>query len=66
MLSYKTLEIQWLDQPEKSFTALVGIGNWDQEENDERVFFYFANEEELEQAKQPNGIEEFRVIGGDC
>ena len=62
MTIYKTVEIQWLDDPNRSLSALVGVGEWSEEINDERVFYYFANQEEYELAKQPSGIDDFRII----
>jgi hypothetical protein len=61
-MRYTNVELQWHDTPERTFTALVGIGEWVEEEDDERVFFYFTNEAELELAKRPEGIEDFRII----
>jgi hypothetical protein len=60
---YETVDLQWLDDPSRTFSALVGIGEWDQDEEDERVFYYFESEEQFELAKQANGIDDFRVIG---
>jgi hypothetical protein len=62
-IEYKNVELQWLDIPERTFSALVGIGEWVDTEDDERVFFYFSNHEEFEMAKQLNGIDDFRIIG---
>ena len=59
---YETVDLQWLDDTSRTFTALVGIGEWDQDEEDERVFYYFESEEQFELAKQANGIDDFRVI----
>jgi hypothetical protein len=61
-MRYTNVELQWHDMPERTFTALVGIGEWTEEEEDERVFFYFSNEAEFELAKRPEGIEDFRVL----
>ena len=64
---YETVNLQWLDEdyPKRTFSALVGIGEWDQDEEDERVFYYFESEEQFELAKQANGIDDFRVIEED-
>ena len=62
-MRYTNVELQWLDEPEKTFTALVGIGEWDKDEEDERVFFYFASEAEFEEAKLPTGLDDFCVLG---
>ncbi len=62
---YENVELQWLSDTSRTFTALVGIGEWAEEEEDERVFYYFASEEEFEMAKQPNGIDDFRIIEED-
>lgn len=61
-MRYTNVELQWIDMPERTFSALVGIGEWVDIEDDERVFFYFANEAEFEEAKLPNGIDDFRII----
>lgn len=61
-MRYLDVGIQWVDEPNRTFSALVGIGEWVEEEDDERVFFYFANEAEFEEAKLPNGIDDFRIV----
>lgn len=61
-IRYAEVGLQWLDEPTRTFSALVGIGDWSEEEEDERVFFYFADEAEFEKAKQPEGIDDFRVV----
>jgi hypothetical protein len=64
-MRYINVELQWLDEPTRTFSALVGIGDYSEEEDDERVFFYFADEAEFEQAKLPSGLEDFRVVAGE-
>jgi hypothetical protein len=61
-MRYANVGLQWIDEPNRTFSALVGIGDWSEEEEDERVFFYFADEAEFEKAKLPAGIEDFRVV----
>jgi hypothetical protein len=61
-IRYENVVIQWLDDPTRSLAARVAVGDWVEEEDDPDVFFYFATEEELEMAKKPNGIEDFRII----
>jgi hypothetical protein len=61
-IRYAEVGLQWLDEPTRTFSALVGIGKWSEDEDDERVFFYFADEAEFEKAKTANGIEDFRVV----
>lgn len=62
-MRYIDVGIQWTDEkPERIFSALVGIGEWKEEENDERVFYYFADEAEYEKAKLPKGIDDFRIV----
>lgn len=62
---YENVVIQWLDDPTRSLAATVGVGDWVEEEDDLDVFFYFSNQEELERAKSPEGIEDFRIIEED-
>lgn len=61
-MRYTNVELQWLSDSTRTFSALVGIGEWSEEEEDERVFYYFASEDELQQAKLPEGMDDFRVI----
>jgi hypothetical protein len=61
-IRYEDVVIQWLDDPNTSLGTRVGIGDWVEKEDDPDVFFYFSNEEEFEMAKQPKGIEDFRII----
>jgi hypothetical protein len=61
-MRYTNVELQWLNEPNRTFSALVGIGEWDEDEEDERVFYYFADEAEFEKAKLPEGLDDFRVV----
>ena len=61
-MRYTNVELQWLNEPNRTFTALVGIGEWDEDEEDERVFFYFTDEAEFEKAKLPEGMDDFRIV----
>ena len=62
-MRYADVGLQWIDEtPERTFSALVGIGDWSEAEEDERVFYYFADEAEFEKAKLPEGIDDFRVV----
>ncbi len=61
-MRYINVELQWLNEPNRTFSALVGIGEWDEDEEDERVFYYFADEAEFEKAKLPEGLDDFRVV----
>jgi hypothetical protein len=61
-MRYANVGLQWIDEPNRTFSALVGIGDWSEEEEDERVFFYFADEAEFEQASKPEGLDGFRVV----
>jgi hypothetical protein len=61
-MRYAEVGLQWVDEPNRTFSALVGIGDWSEEEEDERVFFYFQDEAEFEMAKLPEGLDGFRVI----
>lgn len=61
-MRYADVGIQWLDDTTRTFSALVGIGDYSEAEDDERVFFYFADEAEFEKAQTANGIDDFRVV----
>lgn len=61
-MRYENVVIQWLDDPNTSLGATVGIGDWLELEDDPNVFWYFETEEYFEMAKQPKGIEDFRII----
>jgi hypothetical protein len=65
-MRYTNVELQWLVGNPSTFTALVGIGEWSEEEDDERVFFYFADEAEFERAKLPTGLDDFRVVSEEA
>ena len=57
----RDVTVQWLDSGEQ-FDTVVSIGGSSDEE-DTRVFFYFADEEEFESAKAKAGDAfEFRII----
>ena len=65
----KTIEYRWFDEPDgKTYTADVVVGDGTQEfdENypfDERIFFYFTDQAELDLFKTGNvGCEDFVVI----
>jgi hypothetical protein len=64
---YEDVYVQWHDEPESNYLVTVSIdGEWNPlDEEDDGVFFYFANENEFEQAKQDgdNGYE-FRIVEG--
>jgi hypothetical protein len=61
-MEYRSIQIAWLDEPDRAINVLVGIGEWNEDEDDGRVFYYFADQKEYELAKQPSGISEFRII----
>lgn len=70
MTYLQEVTIQWHDEvwrdEQKPFTTLVAVDEpFDplSEEDDSKIFYYFANEQELEQAKQDgdNGFE-FRIL----
>jgi hypothetical protein len=61
-MQYKSVQIAWLDEPDRAITTLVGIGEWNEDLDDDRIFFYFADEDEYQLAKLPSGINDFRII----
>lgn len=68
MARFESVQIQWHDSPEEKIWALVSIDEeWNglEDEEDDRIFFYFANEQEFEEAKQPNNQYEFRILEED-
>ncbi len=64
MADYRRVLIEWKDEPGESYLATVAIdADWTEGEDDDNVFFYFHNENELEQAKLDNDEFEFRIVG---
>jgi hypothetical protein len=37
----------WIGEPEKTFFKTCVIGEWDGNENDDHIFFYFDNEKSI-------------------
>lgn len=68
MAYYENVVIEWHDTPDAPESVAVSIDEaWNGfDEEDDNIFFYFANESEFEQAKQDgdNGYE-FRILGED-
>lgn len=67
MTEYRNVTIQWKDEPQENpIHTMVAISpNWPEEGDDERVFFYFLNEEEYEEAKFPFNEHEFWIVEGE-
>ena len=64
MSVYKQVLIEWHDEPNVEYLVTISIDEtWNDIEDDDNVFFYFAKESEYEEAKQKgdNGLE-FRVV----
>ena len=61
-MQYKSVQIAWLDEPDRAINTLVGIGEWNEDLDDDRIFFYFADEDEYQLAKLPSGMNDFRII----
>ena len=65
MATIKRVVVEWNDEPGVEFTTLVSVDEpWNPLEDEPGMFFYFANPEEFEQAKQKNtDLDfEFRII----
>lgn len=62
MAVYKEVVVQYHDEGEP-FQTIVSIDEvWNGIDEDENIFFYFANEQEFQNAKQINNDYEFRII----
>lgn len=65
MAEYRTVLIEWHDEPGVEYPATVSIDStWNSlDEDDDDIFFYFSNKDEFEEAKQQgdNGLD-FRII----
>lgn len=64
MAVYKQVLIEWHEEPDMYELVTVSIDEtWNDIEDDDNVFFYFAKESEYEEAKQQgdNGLE-FRIV----
>jgi hypothetical protein len=60
MIEYKNAYITWHDDDYGEMFVNVAITpNWQEDDYDDRIFYYFVSNEEFEQAKQPepNGFE---------
>ena len=66
MAELRDVTVEWHDEQEP-FRVTVSIDEvWNElEEDDENIFFYFANEQEFEEAKQPDNQYEFRILEDD-
>ena len=65
MAEYRQVLVEWKDEPGVHYTTMVSIDeDWnDLEEDDDGIFFYFANEAQFEEAKQDKDEFEFRIVG---
>lgn len=55
--------VEWNDTPGETFETTVCVdGEWVEGEPDENIFFYFADEAELEDAKNGGAGIEFRIV----
>jgi len=55
--------IEWNDTPGEVFETTVCVdGEWVEGEDDVNIFFYFADEAELEDAKNGGAGLEFRIV----
>jgi hypothetical protein len=55
--------IEWRDEPEAHYTVTVCVdGEWTEGEDDENIFFYFRDLEQLEYAKEWHAGEDFRIV----
>lgn len=55
--------IQWHDEPNADYSVLVSIDDaWNGIDEDDDIFFYFANEQEYEQAKNKDNEFEFWIV----
>lgn len=64
MSVYKQVLIEWHDEPDVEYLVTVSIDEaWNDLEDDDNIFFYFAKESEFEEARQlgDNGYE-FRIV----
>ena len=63
MENTKEILIAWDDQPENEMIVTVAIGlDVIDDETDENIFWYFADEKELTDAKNGNTSGGFRVV----
>lgn len=64
MAVYRDVLVQWHDEPDEPFVTTVSVDEvWNGIDEDDGIFFYFANENEFQQATQSgdNGYE-FRIM----
>lgn len=65
MIEYKDVLIVWEDEQDEkpSFTNVAIHPNWTEDDDDPRIFYFFQDLEEFEEAKKPfpNG-HEFRIV----
>jgi hypothetical protein len=69
-MRYEDVTLRWHDTPNKEFHALVvvGDGSTDFDETfdyDERVFFYFHDDEEFDRAREGDDEFEFQIVSVD-
>lgn len=65
MARYEEVTIAWHDDKAEVHNVLVSIdAMWNSidDEDDVDIFYYFASEEEFEEAKQEDNDYEFRII----
>lgn len=63
MAEYRSVLIEWHDEPEVTYNTKVCIDSeWTEGEDDTDVFFYFTNLEEFESAKNKDNDLEFWIV----
>jgi hypothetical protein len=53
--------IVWKDNPDTEIDVLFYVGDFT-EDIDERIFYYVEDEEDLDDLKDPAGVEDFYII----
>lgn len=64
MAIYKEVIVQYHDETDPFQTMVSVDQEWNgiEDEEDESIFFYFANDNEYQEARQPNNGYEFRIV----